>query len=103
VTSRDANQIAQEYQRRHPLHTSPGDDPAFPRGPFDPQAKPNTGTLTVWRDGSPGERASYEFEGVTVQVQPGLIIVFNEVSGVKTMLFSEPGWYADFVPDNAGE
>lgn len=102
--SRDANQIAQEHSRRtrtlgEPLGGGPATNTA---SPFQPP-KPTRGTLTVWRDDYPESQSSMEFSGVTVRLdQPGVVIL-GSVEGSTYLLYPEPGWYCEFIPNDAGE
>jgi hypothetical protein len=98
--SRDANQIAQEHERRQRYA---GDQRVDHRAIEGTPAASNFGTLTIWRDGNPAERESEKMSDVAVQIHPSgwLIVVADD--GSKTLLYPEPGWYVDFLPNHAGE
>lgn len=102
--SRDANQIAQEASRREGTSSFRESlQPPRPVGLRNDAPKPKRGTFTVWKDGTTNFPPSTTFHDVTVRLDtPGAVILGSE-EGSTYLLYPEPGWYCEFIPNDEGE
>lgn len=89
---RDANQIAQEQERRE----------RAPQAKVVPNGRVVRGTLSVWRDITnawEGDNPSTQAVHVSIDIsRPGVLIAYDE-RGDAEIYYPEPGWYVNFVPD----
>lgn len=98
--SRDANQIAREYERREPGFNRQDLQPPPPAAP-----KPQHGTFSIWEQISDmlgGVPPLTQFEDVVVNVGvPGQIIT-TDLRGARAIYYPRPGMYCEFVPNAEG-
>lgn len=89
--ARDANQLAEEAERREYRHRQePATDVRI------------WGTLSIWRSlhiANAGEDPWWQCDDVNIDLtRPGIIIAYDR-QGDAEVFYPESGWYVNFVPD----